>query len=73
MIAREDLRIRGPGEFIGARQSGVPLLRYADLEEDAALVDIARGVAEEILRDAPRVADAITARWFGGRANLLKA
>ena len=73
MIAREDLRIRGPGEFIGARQSGVPLLRYADLEEDAALVDIARGLAEEILRDAPRVADAITARWFGGRANLLKA
>jgi ATP-dependent DNA helicase RecG len=54
VIAREDLRIRGPGEFIGARQSGVPLLRYADLEEDAALVDIARGLAEEILRDAPR-------------------
>ena len=73
VIAREDLRIRGPGEFIGARQSGVPLLRYADLEEDAVLVDIARGLAEEILRDAPRVADAITARWFGGRANLLKA
>ena len=73
VIAREDLRIRGPGEFIGARQSGVPLLRYADLEEDAVLVDIARGRAEEILRDAPRVADAITARWFGGRANLLKA
>lgn len=73
VIAREDLRIRGPGEFIGARQSGVPLLRYADLEEDAALVDIARGLAEEILRDAPRVADAITARWFGGRAALLKA
>ena len=73
VIAREDLRIRGPGEFIGARQSGVPLLRYADLEADAALVDIARGLAEEILRDAPRVADAITARWFGGRANLLKA
>jgi hypothetical protein len=34
IIAREDLRIRGPGEFIGARQSGVPLLRYADLEFD---------------------------------------
>ena len=73
IIAREDLRIRGPGEFIGARQSGVPLLRYADLEEDAGLVEIARGLAEEILRDAPRVADAVTARWFGGRASLLKA
>jgi len=73
IIAREDLRIRGPGEFIGARQSGVPLLRYADLEEDAGLVEIARGLAEEILQDAPRVADAVTARWFGGRAALLKA
>ncbi|MBS0355080.1 MAG: ATP-dependent DNA helicase RecG [Proteobacteria bacterium] len=73
VIAREDLRIRGPGEFIGARQSGVPLLRYADLEDDAVLVDIARELAEEILRDAPRVADAVTARWFGGRAALLKA
>ena len=73
VIAREDLRIRGPGEFIGARQSGVPLLRYADLEEDAVLVDIARDLAETLLRDAPRVADAVTARWFGGRANLLKA
>ncbi len=73
IIAREDLRIRGPGEFIGARQSGVPLLRYADLEEDAGLVEIAGGLAEEILQDAPRVADAVTARWFGGRASLLKA
>ncbi len=73
VIAREDLRIRGPGEFIGARQSGVPLLRYADLEDDAALVDIARGLAAELLHDAPRVADATTARWFGGRAALLKA
>jgi ATP-dependent DNA helicase RecG len=35
-IAREDLRLRGPGEFIGSRQSGVPLLRYADLEGAAA-------------------------------------
>ncbi len=73
IIAREDLRIRGPGEFIGARQSGVPLLRYADLEADAVLVDIARELAETLLRDAPRVADSITARWFGGRASLLKA
>ena len=73
VIAREDLRIRGPGEFIGARQSGVPLLRHADLEADAALVDVARGLAEALLRDAPRQADTITARWFGGRASLLKA
>jgi hypothetical protein len=69
VIAREDLRIRGPGEFIGARQSGVPLLRYADLEADAPLVEVARELAESLLRDAPQVADVVVTRWFGGRAS----
>ena len=71
-IAREDLRLRGPGEFIGARQSGLPLLRYADLE-DAALVEQARAVAEDMLRDAPESATAHLQRWLGGREDLLKA
>ena len=73
VIAREDLRIRGPGEFIGARQSGVPLLRYADLDTDAVLVDLARDAAETLLQHKPRAADAVTERWFGGKAALLKA
>jgi ATP-dependent DNA helicase RecG len=71
-IAREDLRLRGPGEFIGARQSGMPLLRYADLE-DTALVGQARAVAEDMLRDAPERAEAHLQRWLGGREELLKA
>jgi ATP-dependent DNA helicase RecG len=71
-IAREDLRLRGPGEFIGARQSGLPLLRYADLE-DTALVEKARQLADELLRDSPAVADAHLARWLGGREAFLKA
>ena len=71
-IAREDLRLRGPGEFIGARQSGLPLLRYADLE-DAALVEQARAVAEDMLRDAPEQATTHLQRWLGGREELLKA
>ncbi|NMF99813.1 ATP-dependent DNA helicase RecG [Aromatoleum toluolicum] len=72
-IAREDLRIRGPGEFVGARQSGVPLLRYADLEGDADLVEPARALAERLLRDAPAVATQLMERWLGGREGLLRA
>jgi ATP-dependent DNA helicase RecG len=71
-IAREDLRLRGPGEFIGARQSGLPLLRYADLE-DTALVEQARAVAEDMLHTDPARADAHLQRWLGGREELLKA
>ena len=71
-IAREDLRLRGPGEFIGARQSGMPLLRYADLE-DTALVEKARAIAEDMLRNTPESAEAHLQRWLGGREELLKA
>lgn len=73
MIAREDLRIRGPGEFVGARQSGLPLLRYADLENDGDLVEQARDLAEALLREQPALADAIMQRWVAGRESLLRA
>jgi ATP-dependent DNA helicase RecG len=71
-IAREDLRLRGPGEFIGARQSGLPLLRYADLE-DTALVEQARQLADTLLRETPAIAQAHLDRWLDGREELLKA
>ncbi|MCL2636477.1 MAG: ATP-dependent DNA helicase RecG, partial [Betaproteobacteria bacterium] len=72
-IARRDLQLRGPGEFVGARQSGVPLLRYADLEEDAALVEQARASAEEMLGAHPALAAAHLRRWLGAREELLKS
>ena len=71
-IARLDLQLRGPGEFIGSRQSGLPLLRFADLE-DGALVEQARAAAEKLLRDHPEAAEAHLARWLAGREELLKA
>jgi ATP-dependent DNA helicase RecG len=71
-IAREDLRLRGPGEFVGARQSGLPLLRYADLE-DALLVEQARAAAEELLQGDPAVVERHLLRWLGSREELLKA
>lgn len=72
-IARQDLQLRGPGEFIGSRQSGMPLLRYADLEQDADLVDTARNIAETMLNKTPEQADRHRERWLGGREELLKA
>ncbi len=72
-IARQDLQIRGPGEFVGARQSGVPLLRYADLEMDADLVEMARTVAEEMLTAHPVLAEKHLQRWLGAREELLKS
>ena len=72
-IARQDLQIRGPGEFVGARQSGVPLLRYADLELDADLVDMAREVAETMLTEHPALAEKHLQRWLGSREELLKS
>ncbi|XVJ68311.1 MAG: ATP-dependent DNA helicase RecG [Rhizobacter sp.] len=72
-IARRDLEIRGPGEFLGARQSGVPLLRFADLSEDLALVHQARQAAEQLLDHHPSAAQKHLARWRGVRAEFLKA
>lgn len=72
-IARRDLEIRGPGEFMGARQSGAPLLRFADLQEDDALLQAARRLAPRLLAEHPRAAEAHVQRWLGGRMDYLKA
>jgi len=72
-IARRDLDIRGPGEFLGARQSGAPLLRFADLATDEALVHQARAAATLLLDQYPQAALAVVSRWLGGRAEYLKA
>ena len=72
-IARRDLEIRGPGEFMGARQSGDALLRFADLAEDAPLLQRARAVAPELLAQHPEAARAQVARWLDSKADFLKA
>jgi ATP-dependent DNA helicase RecG len=72
-IARRDLEIRGPGEFLGARQSGAPLLRFADLATDEALLEWARSVAPVMLENDPVWAERHIARWLGGKSEFLKA
>lgn len=72
-IARQDLRLRGPGEFLGARQSGLPMLRFADLERDEDLLDTARTIAGELLRDYPEAAKRHLHRWLGRKSEYLRA
>ena len=72
-IARQDLLQRGPGEYLGARQSGVPLLRFADLEKDQDLIEAARKTADELIAHDPRAADKHLDRWLGTRQFYLKA
>ena len=71
-ISRQDLFLRGPGEFLGVRQSGVPMLRFADPEQDENLLKDARNVAEEMLRDYPELAQHHLQRWLGEKSNYLK-
>ena len=72
-IARRDLDIRGPGEFLGARQSGAALLRFADLAEDSALLQWARAAAPRMLAEHPDLAAQHVARWLGSKSDYLKA
>ena len=72
-IARRDLEIRGPGEFLGARQSGAPLLRFADLSTDVMLLDWARELAPRMLDQHPELAEKHVDRWLGSKAEYLKA
>ena len=72
-IARRDLEIRGPGEFMGARQSGAALLRFADVVADAGLLAWARELAPVMLDQHPALAAKHVQRWLGGKAEFLKA
>jgi ATP-dependent DNA helicase RecG len=72
-IARRDLEIRGPGEFLGARQSGAALLRFADLMTDTDLLVWARDLAPRLLDRHPDLAKRHVERWLGGKSDYLKA
>ena len=72
-IARRDLEIRGPGEFLGARQSGAPLLRFADLATDTQWLQWARHWAPTMLTQQPQLAARHVQRWLGGKSDFVKA
>lgn len=70
-IARQDLNLRGPGEFLGARQSGVPLLRFANLDEDLPLLEHARAYAPQLIVEQPAIVRRHLQRWLPHRENYL--
>ncbi|WII92175.1 ATP-dependent DNA helicase RecG [Kingella negevensis] len=72
-IARQDLEIRGPGEFLGARQSGAAMLRFANLEQDMALLEYAREVAPLLIAHQPESVARHLERWLSSREGFMAA
>jgi ATP-dependent DNA helicase RecG len=71
VIAQQDLHLRGPGELLGARQSGVAMLRFADISADEDLLNHARQAADALLRDNPEAAQAHLRRWMANKHDYL--
>ena len=65
VVAQRDLELRGPGELLGTRQTGLPDYRVANLARDAELMPGVQAAAEIIARGSPRKGDAIVRRWLG--------
>ena len=72
-VARADLQLRGPGEILGARQSGVPMLRYADPERDVLLLEKAKLLASDFLANHTELAEKHIDRWYGSREKFSEA
>ena len=72
-IAEKDLALRGPGELLGTRQTGLAAFRIADLARDADLLPEVHALADRLLREAPALADRIIDRWVGGAARYASA
>lgn len=73
VIAEKDLELRGPGELLGTRQTGLAAFRVADLARDAGMLPLVRELADRLLTDSPEIADRIIARWVGGAARYASA
>lgn len=75
LIAQRDLEIRGPGEFLGARQSGQAMLRFADIEKDSDLIEKASGFADTLLKgyitDAEKIISSHLQRWLDYKEEFL--
>jgi ATP-dependent DNA helicase RecG len=73
VIAEKDLELRGPGELLGTRQTGLAAFRVADLARDAGMLPVVHEIGEQLLREAPEIADKLVQRWVGGAARYASA
>ncbi len=73
VIAERDLQLRGPGELLGTRQTGLAAFRIADLARDAALLPTVQRIGEALMSASPELAERITERWIGGAARYASA
>jgi ATP-dependent DNA helicase RecG len=73
VIAERDLSLRGPGELLGAKQSGDAMLRFVDLQRDAWLIELAQQAADLLLNEHTNLVERHLERWLGSRAEFLKA
>ncbi|HJR14847.1 MAG TPA: ATP-dependent DNA helicase RecG [Rhodanobacteraceae bacterium] len=73
VIAETDLRLRGPGELLGTRQTGDMGFRVADIIRDAALMPAVQRVGAVLLRQHPALAKRLMARWIGAAARFAEA
>ncbi|MEA9556604.1 ATP-dependent DNA helicase RecG [Xanthomonas nasturtii] len=73
VIAEKDLELRGPGELLGTRQTGLASFRIADLARDAGLLPRVQVLAERLLAEAPEIADRVVARWIGSAVRYAAA
>ena len=70
MIAQRDLELRGPGELLGTRQTGLPEFRVANLMEDQDLINVMSAAADCLLAVSPENSDALVQRWFGHKIDF---
>lgn len=73
VIAERDLSLRGPGELLGAKQSGDAMLRFVDLQRDAWLIELAQQAADSLLAENAMLVERHLERWLGSRTEFLKA
>jgi ATP-dependent DNA helicase RecG len=67
-IAEKDLELRGPGEVLGTRQTGLAQMKIADLERDRDLLERVSPLAKALLEEAPDVVETLIRRWLGEEA-----